>query len=107
MILSTPENLGQAPLWENHIIAQAVQASLGLIPRNALAVGISVSGPVTEFFFQMSALTDDDEKDMNDIVDEFVMLVGDGVRAGKRHEVRTSRVISPFDGVCWIFLARN
>lgn len=42
--LPTPEDPGRSPVWENYVVAQATQASLGLLPRSALAVGVSVAG---------------------------------------------------------------
>ena len=108
MIFPSPEDMGRAPVWENYVVAQAAQASLGLIPRNALAVGsLRVSGADIELCFQLSGVSEDDEADMDDIVGELELLVGDEVRVSRRWDVKDERDISPHDGVCWFFLARR
>ena len=40
--LPTPQNLEGTPLWENYVVAQLTQAALGLVPGNALALGVEV-----------------------------------------------------------------
>ncbi len=102
----TPEDMAQAPVWENCLICQAVPASLGLIPRHALAVGIDTTNTTVEFCFQMSEVSDADETDMADIVDEFEMLVGDVVDVSRRFEVRDRRSISGGTETRWFFLSR-
>ncbi|WP_157181454.1 hypothetical protein [Actinopolymorpha alba] len=107
MSLPTPEDPRRAPVWENYIVAQAVQASLGLIPQHALAVGVEVAGKDVRLRFQLSEVTEDDVTDMDDIVSELEALVGSDVHVEQTHEVRDERAISPSKGgVRWIFLAR-
>ena len=106
MILPSPDDPAEAPIWDNYIVAQAVQASLGLIPQHALAVGVQVDGVNVMLRFQLTELTESDQEAMNDIVDEFEMLVGDQVHVSARPELHAERNISPFDGIQWIFLAR-
>lgn len=107
MSFPSPVDPGGAPVWENYMVAQAVQASLGLIPRNALAVGVGVDGVRVTLVFQLSTLTESDETDITDMVDELGMLVGDEVEISYRSEVRDSRQVSPRDHIRWIFLARR
>lgn len=106
MSLPTPQNPGRAPIWENYVIAQTVEASRGQIPEHALAFGVEVDGPRLRLRFQLSEVTEDDEDDMRDIVSELEGLVGNDVEVESSYEVRDQREISPTDGVCWIFLAR-
>jgi hypothetical protein len=106
MSLPTPEDPGRAPVWENYIVAQVVQASLGQIPEHALAMGVEVAGTRVRLWFQLSEATEDDEADMDDIIGELEALVGEEVQIEAVHEVRAEREISPSDGVRWIFLAR-
>ena len=101
-----PTDLGHAPVWENYIIAQAVQASLGLIPENALAVGVEVAEREVRLQFQLTRVAEQDEADMRDIVSELEDLVGPDIKVEAAHEVRAWRAISPHDGVCWIYLKR-
>lgn len=75
----TPEDPGQSPVWENYIVAQAVQASLGQIPEHALAVSVEVAGARVRLRFQLSEATEDDVADMDDIVSELEGLVGPDV----------------------------
>jgi len=102
----SPEDPARAPVWENYVVAQAVQASLGLIPRNALAAGVEVDGPNVRMHFQLRELSEHDAADIADIVDDLDALLGDAVDIEAVHELRDRREISPNDGVRWIFLAR-
>ncbi|QOK24206.1 hypothetical protein IGS73_07560 [Janibacter indicus] len=106
MSLPTPENLGQAPVWENYVIAQAVAASRGQIPEHALAFGVEVDGSSLRLRFQLSQITEEDRADMDDIVSELEGLVGKDVEMEFSYEVLEQRETSPTDGVWWIFLAR-
>jgi hypothetical protein len=107
MSLPTPEDPGRSPVWENYIVAQTVQASLGLLPTNALAVGVRVAGTDVQLCFQLSAFTEDDAVDIEDILSEMEALVGNHVHVDKTYEVRDDPAISPHDDVRWIFLARQ
>jgi len=106
MTLPSPENIGQAPVWENYVIVQTVAASRGQIPVHALAFGVEVEGSRLRLRFQLSEVTYDDEDDMNDIVSELEGLLGDNVEVESSYEVTEERQVSPIDGVSWIFLAR-
>lgn len=106
MSLPSPENTGQAPAWENYVIAQTVAASRGQIPAHVLAFGVEVDGPRLRLRFQLSEVTEEDGDDMNDIVSELEGLLGDEVEVDTSYEVVDQRSISPGDGVSWIFLAR-
>ena len=106
MIFPSPEDPGRAPVWENYVIAQAVQASLGLIPRHALAMGVEVHGREVRLHSQLSELAAGDAEDLADIVDELGHLLGDDVSVRATHELRDRRAISPHDGIQWIYLAR-
>lgn len=103
----TPEDPGRAPVWENYVVAQTVQASLGLVPRHALAVGVEVVGVVVRLRFQFTETTEDDHADVADIVSELEVLVGEDVRIEVDQEIRREPVIRPWDGVRWIYRARE
>jgi len=106
MSLPTPEDPGSAPIWENYVIAQTVEASRGQIPEHALAFGVEVDGSRLRLRFQLSEVTEADEDDISDIVSELEGLMGKDVEVESSYEVVDQREISPTDGVCWIFLAR-
>ena len=106
MIFPSPEDLGQAPAWENYVVRQATQATLGAIPRNALALGVRVHGRDIRVTFQLKKLTNRDAVDMADIVSDLEDLVGDEINVGLDHEILAKKRISPTDGVVWIYLAR-
>ena len=74
--MPTPEDPGGAPVRENYVVAQAVQASLRSIPVHAVAV--VARG-----------------------------LVGTDVHVEREYEIRQAPLISPFDGVNWIYAARD
>lgn len=87
-------------------MAQATTAARGQIPRHALAYGVEVNGNDVRLRFQVTEVTDEDLEDMVDAVSELEALVGSAVRVTYDYEVRTERVITPRDGVRWIFLQR-
>jgi hypothetical protein len=107
MRLPTPDDPADALVWENYVVAQTAQASLGIIPLHALAVGVTVSGTSVVLRFQLSAVTPADEEDMSDIASELQDLVGDHVRVDTVRELREERLISPDDAVRYVFLARQ
>lgn len=106
MSLPSPEKIGQAPVWENYVIAQIVAASRGQIPAHALAFGVEVDGPRLRLRFQLSEVTGEDGDDMSEILSELEGLLGNDVEVESSFEVVDQRAISPIDGVNWIFLAR-
>lgn len=107
MTLPTPEDPGRAPVWENYIVAQAVQAALGVIPQHALAMGVEVAGVDVRLRLQLSEVTEQDIADMEDIRSQLEALVGTHVHIELTHEVVEQRALSPHDHVRWIFLARD
>ena len=105
MTLPSPDDLSRVPVWENYTVAQATQASLRLIPRHALAYGVETSGTSLRLRFQLSEITESDEADISDIVNELEALVGDDIEVTYSCETMDRYQISPTDGVHWIFLA--
>lgn len=99
----TPEDPGRAPVWDNYVIAQTVQASLGGIPPHAVAMGVRVAGTEVQLCFRLTELTDDDVEDMDDIVSELEALVGNHVHVDKRWEIRETPGIASHDGIAWIY----
>lgn len=106
MRLPTPDDLAHAPVWENYIVAQAVQAMLGQVPEHALAVGVQVTGSRVTLRFQLSESGEADQADMDDIVSGLEALVGQHVEVRLVSDVRAERSITAADGVRWVFLAR-
>ena len=107
VMLPSPGNPRSAPIWENYVVAQTVQASLGLIPAHALAVGVEVDGAKVRLRFQLARISEPDLQDMMDIHDGLQDLVGESVEVSLRHDVMAQRAISPIDRVCWVYLARQ
>lgn len=74
------------------MVAQTVQASLGLLPRHALAVGVRVAETDVQLCFRLTELTRDDLDDIEDIASELEALArifhgspaGRGLRAAGR-----------------------
>ncbi|WP_146847739.1 hypothetical protein [Cellulomonas terrae] len=94
-------------MWDNYIVAQSVQASLGLLPRSALAVGVRIVGTDVELHFQLSELTENDIADIDDIVSGLESITGQHVRVGKTYQILAGPMLSPHDDLRWIFLARD
>lgn len=105
-MLPTPDDPKGSPVWENYVVAQAVQAMLGIVPIHALAVGVVVDGATVRVRFQLSEVSDVDVADMADIRAELQDLLGSEVDVSMGHEVLAQRRISPRDGGRWVFLAR-
>lgn len=102
----SPCDSGTAPVWDNYVVAQVAQASLGSIPRSALAFGVMVSGLDVRLVFQLRVLDDEGQQDMQDIVSELEAYLGGDVRIESVHEIREWRSIDRRDGVRWVYLAR-
>ena len=106
MKFPTPFDNADAPVWDNYILAQAVQASLGLIPLHAHAIGLRIAGPKVEIHFQLSQVTEQDELDMDDITSEMEDLVGEDVEVMRVYEVREAPALSPKEGMRWVYRRR-
>lgn len=107
MTLPTPDDLGRAPAWQNYIIAQVVQASLGSIPEHTLAMSVEINGNDVRLHFQLTEASDGDIDDIEDIVSEMEALVGSAVRVESAYEIREERLVTPSSNqLQWIFLAR-
>ncbi|AXE37793.1 hypothetical protein [Acidipropionibacterium virtanenii] len=106
MTLPTPEDPARAPIWENYATAQTSQASLGLIPDHAYAVGVEVNGRHLRLRFQLSRLTEEDEEDMRDIVSELEALVAQEIYVDYSYEFTDRPRLDPHDGVSWIYATK-
>ncbi len=104
MSLPTVDDPGRAPVWENYLVAQAVQASLGLIPESTLAFGIEVSGSTVKLLFQIHEMSESTAADIEEIVSEMESLVGQEVYVHETHEIRSERSVSTDSKVRWIYL---
>jgi hypothetical protein len=104
MTLPSPDDPAHAPVWDNYVVAQAVQASLALIPPHTLALGVAVDRFDVELVFQLSGATD--RRDISQIWENFEALVGGAINVTARHEVRQGRDVSALDGIRWVYLAR-
>lgn len=107
MTLPTPEDLGNAPVWENYVIAQTTQASLGLIPQGALAFGVAVDGLDVTLTCQLREISDADTEDLGEIAQELSILLGEHVNITVAQEVHDMPTITPHDAVAWTFIARS
>ena len=103
----SPSDPANAPVWENYVAAQTSQASLGIVPRSAVALGVLVAGTSVTLRFQLAACSQQDIDDMNDIVAELEVLLGPGVSVTRSFDVLQHRDISARDGVRWVYLARD
>lgn len=107
MTRPTPGDPARALDWRNYVITQATQASLGLIPRNAVALGVRIAGDVITMHCQLLAVADDDKDDLDEIVGElWTFMDEDDVRVGCACEVVSEPRLSPDDGIYWIYAAR-
>lgn len=93
--------------WENYVIAQLVQAMLGLIPRHALAIGIAIHQDEVEIQFQLASADQRDSADIRDITDQLETLLGEVVEVRSTETVRVHPEISPLVGISWVYRARD
>ena len=107
MTLPTPEDPRGAPVWENYLVAQLTHAALGLLPRRAVALGVEVNNYDVTVHCQLSSVTVADQEDLTEIASELATLVGDDVHVRIAYDVRQRPIISPHDGVRWIYAARS
>ena len=103
----SPDDLAQAPLWENYVVAQASAACLGLIPSTALAVGVEIDGARILLRFRLTGVAEGDREDMTDVADELSDLLGPAVQVNHAYEVASEPGLKPDDGVWWIFRSRT
>lgn len=102
----TPDEPARAPVWDNYIVAQVAQASLGCIPPHALALGVQVQGSGVRIVFQLAEAGDQDLLDIDEILENFEALVGPAVMARASYEVCEHRRISPHDQTRWVYISR-
>lgn len=107
MTLPTPDDLAEAPLWENYVVAQLTQAALGLVPVDALAIGAIVDGFDISLVCQVREETDDTVADLDEIAQELHFLVGERARISTSVAVHAHPTITPHDRTVWIFAART
>ncbi|MBM7497477.1 hypothetical protein [Oerskovia paurometabola] len=107
LAMPTPEDPGRAPVWENYVVAQVAQASLGLVPRNAVALGVRVDGCDLTLLGVLKRRTVKAQEDLEEIVDELEMLLGPRPRVELSVEVLARREIWRHRDVRWTFLARS
>ena len=107
MQFPTPDDPKRAPVWENYVVAQAAQAALGLIPANAHAVGVEVTGSRVTLVVQAPEASASDDEDFKDIVGDLEGLLGPDVQVTARVDVTDGRRLGPHDGVRWFFACRT
>lgn len=106
MDFPTPDDPKHAPVWENYVIAQAAQAALRLIPPDAHALGVEVSGSRVALVLQAPVASPTAEQNMTDIVSELEALLGPNVAVSLRMDIQDECHLSPDDGVAWFFASR-
>ncbi|MCA0331664.1 MAG: hypothetical protein LCI03_17420 [Actinobacteria bacterium] len=103
----SPTDSAHAPVWGNYVVAQASQASLGIIPRSTLAFGVVVEETSVTLRFLLADCTPQDVEDMDDIVSELEALLGPDVLVTRSFDVRDHVDMSPHDRVRWVYAARD
>lgn len=106
MTLPTPQDMAQAPAWENYVMAQAVTAMLGKIPRPALTIGVQTRAEQVVLIFQLARLTDEARADIEEIVEDLEVLLGDEIEVSVRHEVVERPTVDPAERIGWIYRVR-
>jgi hypothetical protein len=107
MTFPLPNDPAQAPIWDNYVVAQAAQASLGIIPASTLAFGIRIDGLDVELRFQLMLVSEADLEDMDDIVSELEGILSTEVRVTRTYELLDHHLIPPDDGIRWVYMSRG
>lgn|GEM_PF-4244610 len=105
--LPTPQNLEGTPLWENYLVAQLTQAALGLVPGNALALGVEVDEFDIAVVCQVPQATAAVVDDVEEIAQELMFLLGERADVSTRVETRAVATMTPQDSTVWIYAARD
>jgi hypothetical protein len=92
--------------WHNYLVAQLVGASLGYLPRHALAVGVEPGDEEITVHFQLTEITPQDEDDMAEIVAELSILLGDVVGIRRVTDVRSRSRTDPLGPIRWTYRTR-
>jgi hypothetical protein len=98
-----PDDLAEAPLWENYVVAQAASAALRLIPRYAYAVGVRVRGVDVCLVVQAPANAPERDEDIDGIVSNLQTLLGDAIGVTSRTDRADGPRLGLSDGVRWFF----
>ena len=102
-----PTPAAMSPLgWLNYVKAQLASASLGQIPRHALAVGVELGTEEVTVHFQLTEVDEEDEESITEIIDEFAIMLGDVVPVRRAVDVVPVRRTSPLQGILWTYTAR-
>ena len=102
----SPDNMRRAPVWDCYVIAQAAAALLGVVPHNALAVGVRAEGRLITMIFRMSQLTGSDEDDIDFVCDYLQDLVGEDINVDRSVSLVSEPGISAGDGIGWLYAKR-
>ena len=89
--------LSDLDIWRSYLVAQLAHACLGLIPENALAIGVEVLGEGVLLRFVMTEMTDQTREDIDDILDAFGILVGPRVGIAVERSTTDGRSPIPND----------
>lgn len=92
--------------WHNYLVAQLVGASLGYLPRHAVALGVEPGTEEIGVHFQLTEVDEQDEEDMDEIIGEFSTLLGDVVDIRTVIDVRPQAHTDPLGPVRWIYRVR-
>lgn len=99
MRFPTPDDMALAPAWENYLIAQFVQASIGQLSPRFVLCGLEVDGVVVTLHFRTDSETVGMPSEVQEIADEFLDLTGGvvqvqtKVRPWQAHDAGTDRHI--------------
>ncbi|MBB2923231.1 hypothetical protein [Cellulomonas cellasea] len=106
----TPDDPARAPVWENYVTAQGAAAALRLVPPYAHALGVEVEGNDVVLVVQVPPGAPERDEDIDDIVLQLEVLLGDAVTVRTRTDVRPECTLSPTGGandrVRWFFASR-
>jgi hypothetical protein len=92
--------------WHNYLVAQLVSASLGYLPRHAVAVGVEPGIDEVVVHFQLTEVDAQDDEDMDEIVGELSILLGDVVGVRRTTDVRARAHTDPTGPVRWTYRVR-
>ncbi|WP_286691178.1 MULTISPECIES: hypothetical protein [unclassified Aeromicrobium] len=104
MRFPAPDDMAGAPAWDNYVVAQVVQASLGLLPCNLTRLGVEIDGLKVRLHSYFSEVTAVDEECVEDIADELSGLLGPQADVSVQWNAEEGRPIDPSGSLRWTFL---
>jgi hypothetical protein len=93
--------------WESYVGAMVADSALGQIPKNVIAFGVKMREYDVDILCLLSKETEDDTEDLEDILAEAWMDLGNDMNITCRSVVCSETEVSLPSDVFWIYITRE